>query len=117
MLTYSCVSDDSSRFVSDPESGWVEFPAAETTIAVTSRTTTGSVPITFTAPINLESLVINYNIVNVSGVATDVVSGLGSSITISENTNRNSIDFEILPTAVETLIANGDVVFDIEIVE
>ena len=60
VLTYSCVSDDSSRFVSDPESGWVEFPAAETTIAVTSRTTTGSVPITFTAPINLESLVINY---------------------------------------------------------
>lgn len=115
VLTYSCVSDDDSRFQSDPESGWIEFPSEETTVAVTSRTTTVSIPVQYTAPINLNSLSVTYNIVNVTGVPSDVATGFGSSITIAANTNRNNIEFNILPTAVATLIANGDVVFDIEL--
>lgn len=115
VLTYSCVSDDSSRFKSDPESGWVEFSSAATTVAVTSRTTTVTIPVQYTAPINLNSLSVTYNIVNIAGVPSDVASGIGSSLTIAANTNRNSIEFNILPTAVATLIANGDVTFDIEL--
>ncbi|MBC8755795.1 hypothetical protein H2O64_14050 [Kordia sp. YSTF-M3] len=115
VLTYSCVSDDGSRFQFDNEYGWVEFPSAETTVAVTSRTTTVNIPINFTAPVNASSLVVGYNIVNVDGVPSDVATGFGSSLTISANTNSNSIELNILPTAVATLIANGDIVFDIEL--
>ncbi len=115
VLTYSCVSDDSSRFKSDPEYGWIEFTSSETTVAVTSRTTTVSIPVQYTAPINSSSLVVSYNIVSVNGVPTDVASGLGSSLTIAANTNRSAIEFNILPTAVATLIANGDVNFDIQL--
>lgn len=113
VLTYSCVSDDDSRFQFDNEYGWVEFPSAETTVAVTSRTTSVNIPINYTAPVNLSTLVVGYNVVNVDGVPSDVATGLGSSLTISANTNSNSIELNILPTAVATLIANGDVVFDI----
>lgn len=116
VLTFSCVSDDSAgRFQSNPESGWVEFPSTETTVAVTSRTTDVTVPINYTAPINGQTITVNYNIVNIQGEASSVVSGLGSSATIMANTNRTTITFDILTDAVATLITNGDVVFDIEL--
>ena len=58
---------------------------------------------------------VSYNIENGNGASADVAIELGSSLTITPNTNRSSIEFEILPTAVANLIANGDVVFDIEL--
>ena len=95
VLTYSCVSDDDSRFKSDPESGWIEFLTAKTTVAVTSRSTTVSVPVQYTAPINSTHLVVSYNIVHVTVAPSDVATELGSSLTITPNNNRTSIEYEL----------------------
>lgn len=73
VLTYSCVSDDDSRFQSDPEFGWIEFPSAETTTSVNSSLETISIPISYTAPINTSALSVNYTIENVLGNSADAV--------------------------------------------
>lgn len=115
VLAYSCASDDDGRFSSDPEYGWIQFDSNETTVAVTTRTTSASIPISFTAPINKKNIVVNYNIVNISGDPANVITGLSSSVTMEANTNKTSIDLGVLPTALANLIANGDVVFDIQL--
>lgn len=112
-ITFSSCEDADTRFDNDPTSGWIEFAQAETTVAVTSRTTDVIIPINFTAPINTSPVTVTYDIVNVSGNPLDVSTGLGSSLLIEGNTNTNSIVLSILPTAVQTLIDNGDVEFDI----
>lgn len=115
VLVYSCVSDDDSRFQSNPESGWIEFQTAETTVAVTSRTTSVTIPLNYTAPINSKTVTVTYDIVSVQGTPSSVASGLSTTAVITPNTNKTNITFDILPTAVATLIADGDVIFNIEI--
>lgn len=111
-----CENEDDPRFQDNPETGWVEFPTASTTLAVTSRTAPDvSVPLRFTAPINLSDLTVNYTINPVSGVPGDVTTGLSGTVTISANTNRTPIAFTLKPGIVDELIANGDVIFDIQL--
>lgn len=112
VFTVGCESDDDPRFQDSPETGWVQFNSASTTVAVNSRVSSVSVLVTFTAPINLNDLDVGFNIVNVDGVATDVVVSPGTSLTILKNTNSALINFELLPDAVATLV-NGDINFDV----
>ena len=116
VFTLGCENEDDSRFQDDPESGWIEFSSESTTTAVTSRT--GSVPVrvNFTAPINLSDLDVTFDIINVNGVATDVISSPGTLLTILGNTNFAYLNLELLPDAVQTLVTGGDVVFDIVLI-
>ena len=110
---YSCTDED--KFATDPESGWVQFRTASTTIAVNSRTTAVNIPVDFTAPINRESLEVSFEITNVDNMASDVLTNIQNSVIINADTNTSSISFGVKSDAVDTLIAIGDVVFDIEI--
>ena len=114
VFAVSCENENDPRFVDSPETGWIEFASGSTTVAVTSRTTTINIPVTFTAPINLSDVTVNYSVTVVSGgTPNTVVSGLGTSINIVGNTNRANISLDPLPDAVQQLIDNGDSVFDI----
>lgn len=116
VFAVSCENEDDPRFQDNPETGWIEFASGSTTVAVTSRTTTINIPVTFTAPINLSDVTVNYSINTVSGGApSTVVTGLGTSITIVGNTNRANISLDPLPDAVQQLIDNGDSVFEISL--
>lgn len=115
VFAVSCENEDDSRFTSNPESGWIEFQSASTTVAVTPRTTSINVTVDFTAPINLSDVTVGYTVNNVTGLPADVVTGLGSSVTIAGNTNRSSIVMIPLSDAVQSLISGGDVVFEIEL--
>jgi len=110
---FNCSDDD--RFSSNNEDGWIEFDTEETTIAVTSRTTTITVPVNFTAQINKSDVNLTYDILDVTGTPSDVLTNLGSALTIFGDTNTNNIVMDIKPDAVATLIANGDIFFDIQI--
>jgi hypothetical protein len=113
VFTVSCENENDPRFQDNPETGWIQFPSSSTTVAVTPRTSTISIPVDFTAPINLSSLQVNYTISPVVGDPNDVVTGIGTSLTIEANTNRNSIDLTPVDDAVQQLIDGGDVEFDI----
>jgi hypothetical protein len=111
VLTYSCVSDDDSRFQSDPEFGWIEFPSAETTTSVNSSLETISIPISYTAPINTSALSVNYTIENVLGNSADAVTGSGT-VSFQPNTNTATIDLSVVEGA-DVALVSGDITFDI----
>ncbi|EDP97987.1 hypothetical protein U8527_18510 [Kordia algicida OT-1] len=111
VLTFSCVSDDDSRFQSDPESGWIEFPTTETTTSVNNSLTLITVPVNFTAPINTSPVDVTYTIEDVVGASSDAVTVSGT-VNIAANTNSALIDLNIIPTAATALVAS-DISFDI----
>ncbi|MFK7749333.1 MAG: hypothetical protein AB8B65_13135 [Kordia sp.] len=111
VLTYSCVSDDDSRFQSNPESGWIEFLSASTTTSVDNALTTISIPVSFTAPINPSSLNVTYAIQDVVGNSSDAVTVSGS-LNIAPDTNSGTIVLNVIPTAATALVAS-DISFDI----
>lgn len=111
VLTYSCVSDDDSRFQSNPESGWIEFPSSSTTTSVNSTLETISVPVNFTAPINLSDVTVTYTIQDVLGNSGDAVTASGT-VNIAANTNTAVIDLNVVPGADLALVAS-DITFDI----
>jgi hypothetical protein len=111
VLTYSCVSDDDSRFQSNPESGWVEFPGSSTTTSVNSSLETISIPVNFTAPINPSSLDVTYTIQDVLGNSSDAVSASGT-VTFAANTNTAMINLNVVPGADVALVAS-DITFDV----
>lgn len=111
VLTYSCVSDDGSRFQSDPESGWIEFPASTTTTSVNNSLTLITVPVNFTAPINLNTVDVTYAIEDVLGVSSDAVT-ISGTVNIAANTNTALIDLNITATAATALVSS-DISFDI----
>lgn len=116
VFTVGCENEDDPRFQANSTFGWMEFPTAETTVAVTPRSTTVSIPFRYTAPVNASDVTVNYSINIVSGVdPTNVVTGLGSNVTIAANTNRLNLELTFLSNAVSTLISGGDAIFDIEI--
>ena len=55
----------------------------------------------------------SYSVTSVAGDPSLVVTGLGTSLTIEGNTNRASITITPVDDAVQQLIDNGDVEFDI----
>jgi len=111
VLTYSCVSDDDSRFQSNPQSGWIEFPSAATTTSVNNSLTTITVPVNFTAPINPNSVNVTYGIQDVLGNSSDAITVSGS-VNIAPNTNTGTIVLNVIPTAANALVAS-DITFDI----
>ena len=114
VFTVSCENEDDPRFQDNPETGWVQFARSSTTVAVTSRTTAVPIYVDFTAPINLSDLTVSYSVTSVAGGApSTVVDGLASSIVIEGNTNRATIFLNPVADAVQQLIDNGDVQFDI----
>jgi len=115
VFAVGCENEDDPRFQDNPETGWIEFSRASTTVAVTAGTTEITVPVDFTAPINLSDVVVSYAISPVTGNPSDVVTGIGTSITIVGNTNRALITMAPTADAISQLIANGDVVFDINL--
>lgn len=115
VFAVGCENEDDPRFQDNPETGWVEFSRASTTVAVTAGTTEITVPVDFTAPINLSNLEVSYSIAPVTGTPSDVVNGLGTSLTIAGNTNRALITMTPTTDAIAQLIAGGDVVFDINL--
>lgn len=115
VFTVGCENEDDPRFQDNPETGWAQFASSSTTVAVTSRTGTVNIPVNFTAPINLSDLTISFNVSDVTGTSANVIESLGSSITIVANTNTNNLQLNFKDDAVDQLIANGDVEFDIEL--
>ena len=113
VFTIGCENENDTRFQDDPESGWLQFSSPSTTVAVTSRTTSVNIPVQFTAPINLSDVEVSYSVTSVAGDPSLVVTGLGTSLTIEGNTNRASITLTPVDDAVQQLIDNGDVEFDI----
>ena len=114
VFTIGCENEDDPRFQDTPEFGWIEFAAAETTIAVTPRSTSFLVPIYFTAPINLSDVTASYSVNVVSGGnPADYMTGLGTSVLIAANTNAYNLELTFLPGAVSALIANGDSEIDL----
>ncbi len=87
VVTFSCDKSD-SRFTDNPESGWVQFtsPTSRTVFnedLVANSTTEIQIPVLLTAPINSSDLTVNYQIVNVEGNASEVVSTSGSIVYLS----------------------------------
>jgi len=115
VFTVSCENETDPRFQDNPETGWIQFSRSSTTVAVTSRTETITIPVDFTAPINLSGLTVSYSITNIAGDPNNVVTGLSTSIDIAGNTNRALIGLTPVDDAVQQLIDGGDVVFDIEL--
>lgn len=113
VFAVGCENEDNPRFQDNPETGWIQFSRASTTVAVTSRTETITIPVDFTAPINFSALSVTYSVNNVAGVPGNVVTGLGTSVNIIGNTNRALISLDPVDDAVQQLIDGGDVVFDI----
>ncbi len=114
VFAIGCENETDPRFQDLPETGWIQFGTASTTVAVTDRTTTIRIPVQFTAPINLSNVNVTYSVSIVSGGApSTVVTGLGSSLTIAGNTNLAFIELDPVSDAVQQLIDNGDSVFDI----
>ncbi|OIQ28711.1 MAG: hypothetical protein BM564_08025 [Bacteroidetes bacterium MedPE-SWsnd-G2] len=90
VVTFSCSNND-SRFSDNPESGWVQFdsPADATYFneaIIAEGITSIEVPVSFTAPVNKSDLVVSYDVVNVNGNASEVIS-TGNSVTFAANTN------------------------------
>ncbi|QHI36531.1 hypothetical protein IMCC3317_18940 [Kordia antarctica] len=111
VFTYSCVSDDGNRFQSDPESGWIEFPTEVTTSSVDNSLTLITVPVNFTAPINLTAVNVTYAIEDVVGVSSNAISVSGA-VTFAANTNTALINLNLTPTAATALVSS-DISFDI----
>ncbi|MCH2194130.1 hypothetical protein [Kordia sp.] len=111
VLTYSCVSDDDSRFQANPESGWIEFPSATTTTSVNSSLETISIPVNFTAPINTSNVSVSYTIQDVLGNASDAITASGT-VNIAPNTNTATIDLSVVPGA-DVALVSSDITFDI----
>ena len=111
VLTYSCVSDDDSRFQANPESGWIEYSSAATTLSVNNALTTISIPVNFTAPINPSNVNVTYTIQDVVGASSDAITASGS-VDIAADTNTATIDLNVIPTAATALVAS-DISFDI----
>ena len=113
VFTVSCENETDPRFQDNPETGWIQFSRSSTTIAVTSRTETINIPVDFTAPINFDDVTVSYSVTNIAGDPNNVVTGLGTSISIVGNTNRALIALDPVDDAVQQLIDGGDVTFDI----
>lgn len=113
VFAVGCENTENSRFTSNPEFGWVQFRSASTTVAVTPRSSTVTIPIAYTAPINKNNVTVNYSVVATSGVNTGVTTSLGTSLVIGANTNFATFTFDFLPGAVQSLIDNGDLTLEV----
>ena len=71
------------------------------------------VNILYSLQINLSDVEVSYSVTSVAGDPSHVVTGLGTSQTIEGNTNTASITITPVDDAVQQLIDNGDVEFDI----
>lgn len=114
VFAVGCENEDDPRFQDNPETGWVRFASASTTLQVAEGAANPiSIPVDFTAPINLSNLDVTYSITPVLGDPSAILN-IGNSLTIAANTNRGQL--EMTPTAdavLQLFIAGGNVVFDV----
>ncbi len=103
---FSCSDDDGGKWGESPEFGWVQFNGSNPNTLIfiediiADETANITLPFSFTAPINLSPLTVNYNVVNIEGVASDVISFSGSSV-VAANTNTGVIVLDIDLSALE----------------
>ncbi|KAB8154107.1 hypothetical protein EZY14_006635 [Kordia sp. TARA_039_SRF] len=108
----SCVSDDDSRFQSDPTSGWVEFSGAETELTPFATTGSLSIPLDINVPIYENGFNITYSVEPVSGdFAAIELAAPGTLFIDPAISNRiQSIDLGFNPANI-----TENVVFDVTI--
>ncbi len=114
VFTVSCENEDDPRFQDNPETGWIEFASASTSISLEEGDSPTPIYVNFTAPINLSDVDLTYSVVPVSGDPSAIFE-IGNSLKIEANTNRNQIVLTPKTFAVLNLAVSGSVVFDIEI--
>lgn len=117
-VLFSCdTNDDNGLGKENPESGWLQFDGTNPSSSyfnedlVNDQVATIEVPFRFTAPINKSNLVMNYNIVDVEGSSSSVISTSGSA-TIPANTRDGVITININLENLESNIFT-DYTFDI----
>lgn len=115
VFAVGCENEDDPRFQDNPETGWVQFPSASTTVNLTADITNIDVFIDFTAPINLSDLNVSYDVDVIQGVPSAVVDGLSTSIVVAGNTNRAILSMTPTAEAITWLFENDVVEFDINL--
>lgn len=116
-VAFSCSDDDGGKWGESPEFGWVQFNGSNpnTTLfiedIIEDETESFSIPFSFTAPINLSPLTVNYSVVNIEGVASEALSFSGSTV-VAANTNTGRIVFNINLAALEANPFQG-YIFDV----
>jgi hypothetical protein len=92
VITFSCDQSD-SKFGDNPESGWVQFNESDAIYfnedLIANATSSIEIPVQLTAPINKNDLTVNYNIVDVLGNSSDIISTSGSVVFLA-NTNETA---------------------------
>jgi len=114
IFAIGCENEDDPRFQDNPETGWIEFPSASTSIALAEGDDPIAIPINFTAPINLSDVDLTFSITAIAGDYTAVFD-VANSIKIEGNTNTNNIILNPNVFSVLNLVTGGDVVFDITV--
>ncbi len=114
IFAIGCENEDDPRFQDNPETGWIEFASASTSISLAEGDSPISIPVNFTAPINLTDVNLSYSIIPISGDPSAIFA-LGNSLKIEGNTNTNNIVLTPNTFSVLNLALAGDVVFDIQI--
>jgi hypothetical protein len=109
---YSCTNTEDD-LTNDPTIGWIEFPAASTTVSVDNETTTISIPVEFTALLNERDvdILVNFTLDNILGDAADAVVTNGV-VRIPANSLAGVLELNVIPTAATTLVAS-DISFDV----
>ena len=116
VFAVGCENEDDPRFQDNPETGWIEFASSSTTLQVADGGDPISIPVDFTAPINLSDAVVSYSVTPVVGGNPNGILEFAGSVVIEGNTNRAQL--VMVPTAnavTELFLAGGNVVFDIEL--
>lgn len=114
IFAIGCENEDDPRFQDNPETGWIEFQTASTTISLAEGDDPIAIPVNFTAPINLSDVDLTYSVVPVSGDPSTIFA-IGNSLKIEGNTNTNNIILTPGTFSVLNLSVSGDVVFDLQI--
>lgn len=91
VFTFSCEDSDDGRFKESPETGWVQFTSTEASFfnedLVANETSSIEIPVELRVPINASNLTVTYDVVEVSGTGSSIVS-TGNSVTFGANTNQ-----------------------------
>jgi hypothetical protein len=116
VVAFGCNESD-GRFQDNPQSGWVQFNSTTVTYfnedLVANGTSSITVPVQLTAPINPSDLTVTYNIVDIVGNSSDVVSTTGSIVfPANTNTALNPLTLNIDLDQLEIDIFS-DYVFDV----
>ncbi|MFD2910075.1 hypothetical protein ACFSX9_15180 [Flavobacterium ardleyense] len=99
----ACSDDDSRRFSSDEESGWVQFRNSATLGIMFMEDGKVSIPVDLKSPVNTSGLQVDYAITNIVGTTNGVLS-FDNKVVFDKATNTSSIVMNMLGANLASVI-------------